>query len=98
MRPSNNNRQWTWGALLVLSALLLIASLSLAVGSYEIAWSTIDGGGGASAGGTYVLHGVAGQPDAGEMSGGAYDLAGGFGAGGEQAPLYRIVLPLVIRG
>ena len=45
---------------------------------YEISWSTIDGGGGRSSGGTYTLTGTIGQADAGGMSGGDYELQGGF--------------------
>jgi hypothetical protein len=47
-------------------------------GDYTLRWSTVDGGGGASGGGAYVLVGTIGQPDAGAMSGGNYDLFGGF--------------------
>ncbi len=49
---------------------------------YELTWSTIDGGGGTSSGGPYTLTGTIGQPDAGEMAGGDYMLAGGFWPGG----------------
>jgi len=45
---------------------------------YEINWWTVDGGGGVSQGGDYVLSGTAGQPDAGVLSGGDYTLNGGF--------------------
>lgn len=46
--------------------------------TYSIDWSTIDGGGGTSTGGTYQVVGTIGQPDAGTMSGGNYTLQGGF--------------------
>jgi hypothetical protein len=46
--------------------------------SYSIDWSTIDGGGGTSAGGPYSLSATIGQPDAGPMLGGGYSLSGGF--------------------
>lgn len=46
--------------------------------SFAIPWWTIEGGGRAS-GGTFELHGVIGQPDAGDaMAGGAFELRGGF--------------------
>ncbi len=48
---------------------------------YAIDWFTIDGGGGASSGGTYTLSGTIGQPDAGTLSGGSYTLEGGFWPG-----------------
>jgi hypothetical protein len=54
----------------------------IAWGDYKIVWSTIDGGGGRSTGGQYVLTGTIGQPDAGSMSGGQYKLLGGFWPGG----------------
>ena len=46
--------------------------------NYSLDWSTVDGGGGTSTGGVYVVSGTIGQPDAGTMSGGAYTLVGGF--------------------
>jgi hypothetical protein len=61
---------------------LLVASLALtglAVG-LGIDWFTIDGGGGTSSGGNYVVSGTIGQHDAGTMSGGSYTLDGGFWA------------------
>ena len=57
---------------------LLFASFVLA--DYEITWYTIDGGGGTSSGGDYVLVGTAGQPDAGVSSGGDYVLNSGYWA------------------
>jgi len=67
----------------VLLALLLVSGVVLAAGGYDLSWHTVDGGGGTSSGGTYILRGTAGQPDAGTLSGGTYSLAGGFwGAGG----------------
>src|SRR5437763_13549640 len=46
---------------------------------YSITWSTIDGGGGASANGQYSVSGTIGQPDAGPtMSGGNFSVDGGF--------------------
>jgi len=55
---------------------------TFAAGPYQIDWHTIDGGGGISAGGQYVLVGTIGQPDAGYSSAGAYELLGGFWPGG----------------
>jgi hypothetical protein len=62
--------------------LLLISAASVANGQYEISWYTIDGGGGQSIGGTYVLTGTIGQPDAAWSSGGNYEILGGFWPGG----------------
>jgi hypothetical protein len=48
-------------------------------GAYSMTWNTLNGGGQTfGTGGSYRLGGTAGQPDAGQMAGGAYSLAGGF--------------------
>ncbi len=77
---------------LALFALLLATSRGSA--QFAVDWFTMDGGGGASAGGAYTLHGTIGQPDAGAASGGSYTVQGGFwgafGATMESAPTLRI--------
>ena len=45
---------------------------------FDLSWHTVDGGGGTSSGGTFVLRGTIGQPDAGDLVGGSFTLAGGF--------------------
>ena len=45
---------------------------------FDLEWNTIDGGGGPLAGGLYNLNGTVGQPDAGLMMGGGFELGGGF--------------------
>ena len=45
---------------------------------YDLTWFTVDGGGGTSSGGDFVLSGTAGQPDAGDLAGGDFVLRGGF--------------------
>ena len=59
---------------------LMIISVGLAVADdFEMARSTIDGGGAIrSTGGDFELSGTVGQPDAGIMSGGGFELSGGF--------------------
>ena len=49
-------------------------------GGFNLAWFTVDGGGGMnSAGGGYSLNGTAGQPEVGApMTGGSYRVVGGF--------------------
>lgn len=62
-------------------AMLMTAALVMAGGepAYEITRSTIDGGGVMrSAGGEFELSSTIGQPDAGVMTGGDFQLAGGF--------------------
>jgi len=64
---------------------LTAAVLSLtAVGqSFDLSWFTMDGGGDRSSGGGFELTGTVGQSDASAvaMTGGNFDLTGGFWAG-----------------
>ncbi len=69
----------------ILPALALVQSSWAAV--FDIPWWTIDGGGAVHAeGGGYELSGTIGQPDAGRMAGGSFELTGGFWAGVDAAP------------
>jgi hypothetical protein len=65
-----------------LAAVVLAINSITAQADYQIVWSTIDGGGGQSVGGQYVLTGTIGQPDAEYSAGGNYELLGGFWPGG----------------
>jgi hypothetical protein len=73
-----------WGAAVcVLSALLGAGSAQAqSGGSYDLSWTTIDGGGATMSGGSYSLDGTTGQPDAGDLVGGSYKVGGGFWGGG----------------
>ena len=85
-------------ALVLLVAAILGASAALAQigGGYDLTWSTIDAGGGGSAGSSYQLTGTLGQPDAGAtLSGGFYSLSGGFWAGASTDS--KVYLPLLRR-
>jgi hypothetical protein len=63
---------------------------------YDLSWYTIDGGGATfSVGGSYSLGGSIGQPDAGSLSGGSYQLNGGFWGGASIN--YNIYLPLALK-
>ena len=97
-------------ALLLLGALLLTSitvdqarssALAQSGEGYDLAWWTVDGGGGAlGSGGSYQLVGAIGQPDAGPvLSSGDYALAGGFWRVGPAAEPgeYPLYLPLVLR-
>jgi hypothetical protein len=66
-----------------LAAVIFLVSLCAATarGQLAVNWYTIDGGGGTSSGGTFVVSGTIGQPDAGTMSGGIFVVNGGFWAG-----------------
>ena len=61
--------------LLVLWCALMTASAQT---NYAIDRFTIDGGGGTSSNGDYLVTGTIGQPDAGTSSNGVYTLTGGF--------------------
>ena len=66
-----------------LAAALLAAPASA---QFSIDWYTIDAGGGTSSGGGFTLSGTIGQPDAGPtLSGGAFELTGGFWAATQNA-------------
>lgn len=69
-------------------SLLIVASgvalVVYAQGSYDLSWWTTDGGGGYSSGGSYTVHGTAGQAEAGlSHIGGDYTVTGGFWVFGE---------------
>lgn len=70
------------GLCFLVTACLLFAGTQQAWGQtggpYDLSWCTIDGGGGTSSGGAYVLNGTIGQHDAGLLSGDDYVLQGGF--------------------
>ena len=94
------NHIYKAGMLLVLVALLLLTSVSLArVAGYDLTWWTADSGGGMSSGGSYILSGTTGQPDAGpNLTGAGYQLMGGFWAGQVgSSPEKKVYLPLVLR-
>ena len=58
---------------------ILAFAVSAAAAPFEITRSTIDGGGVMrSTGGAFELSRTIGQPDAGKMTGGAFQLTGGF--------------------
>lgn len=92
-------QKWVIGTLLLAVLLVPAAALTLAQSGYSLRWWTVDGGGGMwSSGGGYRLGGTVGQPDAGVLAGGGYNLAGGFWRGGALPPDKQyIYLPVVMR-
>jgi hypothetical protein len=85
-------------AVLVVIGFLLFAATILAQsgGSYDLTWNTVDAGGATwSSGGSYILGGTIGQPDAGRLTAGAYTLVGGLWEGA--AAKSEVYLPLVLR-
>ena len=67
--------------LLMFGIAFLTIFVPVAYGDYQIVWSTIDGGGGQSSGGQYIVTGTIGQPDAAYSASGNYELLGGFWPG-----------------
>ncbi|MFN2243357.1 MAG: hypothetical protein ACK2U2_13790 [Anaerolineae bacterium] len=88
-------------SVLIVAALVLLAAVSLAsaqTGEWELAWFTIDGGGGTSSSGSgYAVAGTIGQPDAGTLLGGAYALQGGFWQPATRAGDHLLYLPVILR-
>ena len=85
--------------MLVLTTLLLLtgsAVLAQSGDGYQITRWGVPAGADQSVGDLYALDGAAGQTAAGEMSGGDYDLGGGFWGGGT-AEEYTVFLPLILR-
>ena len=50
-------------------------------GGFDLSWSTIDGGGGVSMGANLVCAGTVGQTHTARLTGGPYQLSGGFWSG-----------------
>lgn len=65
----------------LIGGLVLAACAPIFAQPFDLSWYTIDGGGGTSSGGVFVVNGTVGQPDAGVMSGGSFQLSGGFWTG-----------------
>ncbi len=84
-------------ALIALLATFAVSWSAVAqIGSgYELAWNTIDNGGGASSHMGYTLQGTIGQPDTGTLFNGEYTLTGGFWF--SAVVQQRIYLPLVLK-
>ncbi len=58
---------------------VLMATATIGLAQYDIAWWTIDGGGGTSSGGAFSIGGTIGRPEAGTLTGGNFTLSGGWG-------------------
>lgn len=93
------NRLTVLAALVFLTLALTAPGLTQTGGSYDLTWSTMDGGGSMfSTAGSYSLGGTIGQADAGVvLSAGSYTLVGGFWHVAETAAAHCIYLPLVLR-
>jgi hypothetical protein len=94
-----NRRVWAF-VLLGMLAVLTVAGgvLAASADSFDLGWHVVAGGGGVSSSAGYALHGTAGQPAAGVLSGGGYVLGSGFWGGGEVVHgTIRVYLPVVMR-
>ncbi len=97
------NHRTRWQRFLVLTALLTFCLFTGGVlaqtsNSYNLTWSTVDGGGAlTSTGGAYTLSSSIGQPDAGMLANDQYSIVGGFWAQSSVNPLPQVsvYLPLV---
>ena len=98
-----NRAKWITAFLLLI--FLFITGFALAAGRYDLSSWTADGGGGASKGGNFTLHGTIGQPDASYLlttSDGKYTLTGGFWSGSGSpftngTTVKHLYLPIVFR-
>jgi len=77
------------------AGVVILAAPESPSAGYSIPWWTVDGGGGKSQGGPYILRGTMGQPDAGRSAGGSYALQGGFWSGATIE--HQLYLPLLRR-
>jgi hypothetical protein len=91
-------------ALLALAALLVAAEagagtagLSRQAPGYDLSWHVVAGGGGYVQAGDYTLGGTAGQPAAGRVQNGNYDLCAGFWCLEQARVGYGVYLPLVCK-
>ncbi|MCX6911596.1 MAG: hypothetical protein NT167_00780 [Verrucomicrobia bacterium] len=71
---------------------LLAGSLTAFAPPYTIDWWTVDGGGGDGTGGTFVVSGTVGQPDAGKRCLGCCVLKACGGGGSSECRMQSIGL------
>jgi hypothetical protein len=87
--------------LLALVLVMLATAVALAAGDYDLSWWTVASGGGTltSQSPGYSLSGTLGQPLAGPLAGGSYQMQGGFWVGHEPSSpgRHELYLPLVTR-
>ena len=90
---------WTLAILLLLICLVIAAvapGLAQSGNGYDLSWSRIAGGGiGPATGNSFSLDATAGQPDAGKLQGGSFELQGGFWH--STTNVVNSYLPLVLR-
>ena len=72
------NRKFMIGSVAVVLVLGGAAFAAYLGGDFDLSWYSIDGGGCESTGARFAVAGTIGQPDAGAMAGGDFELTGGF--------------------
>jgi hypothetical protein len=82
-------------ALAILMVILLLASVALAQGNYDLSWRVIAGGSRQMQSASYTMMGTVGQPLAGLMGNSRHSLGSSFWSGA--AAEYRVYLPIVVR-
>ncbi len=73
---------------LAFSVMVAAGAASSARAQTEMTWFTIDGGGGTMSSGNLTLDGTVGQADAGVLTGGGFELSGGFWGQTDQPACY----------
>ena len=98
MNHSNKKIIAGWTFLFVILLLILIVTGSVIAqsgGRFQIT-QFHTGSGGELHGGSYTMRSTVGQPEAGVLRGGDYELGGGYWGGGEpQYFIYQLFLPAV---
>jgi len=72
---------WIATALGVIGLFFISNSHAQSGGQFELSWSNLGGGGGASGGGPFTMRGTVGQHEPGTMSNGRFQIEGGFWSG-----------------
>jgi hypothetical protein len=81
------------GAALSVSLLFAGAAVAQTGGDYDLSWSKITGGGGSSAGGSYLITSSIGQPLAGQVEGSGYVIDSGFWGGAAIEAFFKAWAP-----
>jgi hypothetical protein len=84
---------------LFLLSLTTATVFAQASGSYDLTWSSINGGGSETSDGRFALLGASGQAEVGALHGGTYALSSGFLAGMSlpSTTNYHVYLPVIVR-
>lgn len=101
MKRSVRFRRWLTFCLFF--CLLTGTGLAQSGGTYDLVWTTINGGAASSSGNGYALNSSVGQSEAGVIQSNGYTIAGGFWHAPQasstpdtpEQPTVRVYLPLV---